>query len=283
MATSFKKYMKLPIEVDFLAQVSATPRKPVDFKCEFVDQVPEHYFCKVCKSVAKDPTIATCCTEVFCKACIGYRRCCPNCHEYDGIFLPHKKYRSKIPALKVYCSLKDRGCEWTGQLQYLDAHLDLTTGDCVYVDVYCPSKCYQKIQKHNLNTHLTNHCPNRDYTCPHCSFKATYQKVSEHFEVCQHYPLECPNRCGTSFKRNLLEDHMKICSMRKVQCEFNHLGCEAESALDQQKEHMEHDTQKHIALMAAATLKFPMEVLDANDSQTKLIKEQQNTFEMKTR
>ncbi len=36
------------------------------------------------------------------------------------------------------------------QLQHLGAHLDLSTGDCVYVDVDCPKGCEQKVQKRNV-------------------------------------------------------------------------------------------------------------------------------------
>ena len=39
----------------------ATPSKPtcIGYECEFVDQVPEDYFCKQCKHVAREPTIAS--------------------------------------------------------------------------------------------------------------------------------------------------------------------------------------------------------------------------------
>ena len=238
------------------------PSKAVGYECDFVDyQVPEDYFCKQCSHVAREPQIANCCTEVFCKACIEAviedKKPCPSCMSSDiAIQGSHKKYQAKLQTLYVCCSLKDRGCEWSGQLQHLDAHLDLATGDCVYVDVDCPSKCNQKVQKCNVDTHLANDCPNRDYTCPHYSFKATFREVSEHFEVRQYYPLLCPNRCGASFKRDVLEDHMKKCSQQKVQCEFSYAGCEAEFIRDHQKEHMEQNTQKHLALVAAATLRI---------------------------
>ena len=238
----------------------AAPSKPVGYECEFVDQVPEDYFCKQCSHVAREPAIATCCGETFCGDCINTssqaEQSCPACQEPNINSTPQRKYKTKILALKVHCSLKDRGCEWTGQLQHLNAHSDLTTGDCVYVDVDCPSKCNQKVQKHNVDTHLANHCPNRDYTCPHCSFKATYREVSEHFEVCRYYPLVCPNRCGASFERDVLEDHMKMCGLQKLQCEFRYAGCGAEFIRDHQKEHMEQNTQKHLALVAAATLRI---------------------------
>ena len=193
--------------------------KPVGYECEFVDKVPEDYFCKQCKHVAREPNITSCCGEVLCKACfydiLQGTPSCPSCQEVYFSSYPQKKWQRMVLTLNVYCVLKDRGCEWTGQLQHLDAHLDLTTGDCVYVDVDCPSKCNQKVQKCNVDTHLIDHCPNRDYTCPHCSFKATFREVSQHFEVCRYYPLMCPNRCGASFERDDLEDHMKMCGLQK--------------------------------------------------------------------
>ena len=262
--------------------VMATPSKLVGYKCEFVDQVPEDYFCKHCNHIAREPNITTCCGEILCKACaesiFQKKLPCPNCQETEFSYFLHKKYQPKILALKVYCSLKDRGCDWTGQLQHLDAHLDLTTGDCVYVDVDCPSKCNQKVQKHNVDTHLANHCPNRDYTCPHCSFKATFREISEHFEVCRYYPLVCPNRCGASFERDVLEDHMKMCGLQKVQCEFSYAGCEAEFIRDHQKEHMEQNTQKHLALVAAATLRISQTFEQKLQEQQR---ENKQTFEQK--
>ena len=259
----------------------AASNKVEGYDCDFVDQVPEDYFCKHCKHVAMEPNITSCCGETFCKECINFfKQCsegrCPNCQDIDLSSLFQPKFHSRILALEVYCSLKDRGCEWTGQLQHLDAHLDLTTGDCVYVDVDCPNKCDQKVQKCNVATHLANHCPNRDYTCPHCSFKATFRDVSEHFEVCEYYPLVCPNRCGASFEQGVLQNHLKMCGLQKVQCEFSYAGCEAEFIRDHQKEHMEQNTQKHLALVAAATLRISQELGQKN--QEKETEEVQESF-----
>ena len=265
----------------------ATPSTPVGYECEFVDQVPEDYFCKQCSHVAREPQIASCCTEVFCKACIEAviedKSPCPSCQKPEVSCFTHNKFHPRILCLKIHCSLKDRGCEWTGQLQHLDAHLDLTTGDCVYVDVGCPSKCNQKVQKHNVDTHLANHCPNRDYTCPYCSFKATFREVSEHFEVCRYYTLACPNRCGASFERDVLEDHIQMCGRQKLQCEFSYAGCGAEFIRDHQKDHMEQNTQKHLALVAAATLRisqaFEQKLQDKELEIKKMISEQRQQSE----
>ena len=256
----------------------ATLNKPVGYEYEFVDQVPEDYFCKLCKHVAREYTITTCCGETFCKGCIDTitqeQKPCTHCCKNGFSSVLQPKYQAKILALEVRCTVKDRGCPWTGQLQHLNAHLDVAIGDCRYVDVECPKKCVQKVQKRNVDTHLVNECPNRDYRCPHCNFANKYHVVSDHFDVCPYYPLACPNRCGATFERDDLPDHMKMCRLEEVQCVFNNEGCQAKFIRENEDEHMDQNTQKHLALMPAATLRI------SQDFEQKL-QEQQEVFEKK--
>ena len=88
----------------------------------------------------------------------------------------------------------------------------------------------------------------------------------------------CPNRCGVSFERDVLEDHMRMCSLQKIQCEFSYAGCGAVFVRDHQKEHMEQNTQKHLALVAAATLRTSQEQKEVFEQKSR---EQQQWFEMK--
>ena len=256
----------------------ATLSKTVGYEYEFVDQVPEDYFCKLCKHVAMEAGISSCCGECFCKACVNViiqdKKPCPSCEDSNITSSQQVKYQRKILALEVRCTMKDRGCEWTGQLQHLDTHLDVTTGDCQYVDVECPKKCVQKVQKRNVDTHLANECPNRDYRCPHCNFANKFHVVSKHFDVCPYYPLACPNRCGATFERDDLQDHMKMCRLEEVQCVFSSAGCQAKFIRENEDEHMDRNTQKHLALMPSATLRI------SQDFEQKL-QEQQEVFEKK--
>ena len=98
----------------------------VGYECEFVDQVPEDYFVIMqCKHVARETNITSCCGEILCRTCIHDEETCPSCESSDKKALGlHVKYSCPILALIIYCSLKDCGYEWTGQLQHLDAHLD---------------------------------------------------------------------------------------------------------------------------------------------------------------
>ena len=256
----------------------ATLSKPVGSEYEFVDQVPEDYFCKLCKHVAREPNLISCCGEIICKGCVDDiiqdKKPCPSCEDSNITSFPHVKYQRKILALEVHCTMKDRGCLWTGQLQHLNAHLDVTTGDCQYVDVECPKKCVQKVQKRNVDTHLANECPNRDYRCPHCNFANKYHVVSKHFDVCPYYPLACHNRCGATFERDDLPDHMKMCRLEEVQCVFGNEGCQAKFTRENEDEHMDRNTQKHLALMPAATLRI------SQDFEQKL-QEKHDMFEKK--
>ena len=196
-----------------------TSQTHIHVEFEFVDQVPDDYLCKLCNRVARDCTAPSCCGEFFCKVCVAVivqdKKPCPSCGNLNITLYPQVKYQRKILALEVRCTMKDQGCEWTGQLQYLDAHLDVTSGDCQYVDEECPNMCDQKVQKRNVDTHLANECPNRDYRCPHCNFKDKFHLVSDHFELCPYYPLACPNRCGAKIKRDDLPDHVKMCRLEQ--------------------------------------------------------------------
>ena len=138
--------------------------------------------------------------------------------------------------------------------------MDVQSGDCLYVDVECPSH-YQRVQKRNVQNHLSRECPLREYTCTHCNFKASYKVVSEdHWGVCPYLPVQCPNRCGVTCERQDLEDHMKICDKEELKCCFSHAGCQGRFLREDEERHMEENTKKHLSLMATTMLKISKEM-----------------------
>ena len=81
-----------------------------------------------------------------------------------------------------------------------------------------------------------------------------------------------------------------MCGLQKLQCEFSYAGCGAEFIRDHQKEHMEQNTQKHLALVAAATLKISQrfdQKLQEKDVQIRVLatklSEQQRQVERQTK
>ena len=243
----------------------AESSKVGSYRCEFIDDVPELLVCGLCKHAANGPSITTCCGELFCKACIASaleeKRPCPSCEEPTFSTFLNSKFEKRIKNLRVHCTMKDRGCQWTGRLEQLDAHLEVETGDCEYVDIECPEKCGQQIQKHQLAIHIANECPERDFVCQYCGFKATYDIVSnKHWPECENYAVPCPNRCDIgAVERNMLEDHLNTCPLQVVECDFSYGGCNKKLQRQDMEKHVEESTREHLTLMAAASVRMSQE------------------------
>ena len=272
----------MPCESDFkFSHKMAESSRVGSYKCEFIDDVHELLICGLCKHAANGPSMTTCCGELFCQACIASaideKRPCPSCQEPTFSTFLNPRYERDIKNLCVHCTMKDCGCEWTGKLKQLDAHLDVEKGDCEYVDIECPEKCGQQIQKCQLDTHIANECPNRDFVCMYCDFKAAYNIVTnEHWPECQNYPVPCPNRCGIgAVKRNLLEDHLNTCPLQVVECDFSYAGCNKKLQRQDMEKHVEESTQEHLVLMAAASVRLQ----EQRDEFQKKLQEQRDEFQ----
>ena len=96
---------------------------------------------------------------------------------------------------------------------------------------------------------MAQHCAKRPYVCQHCNFKATYEEVvNTHLPECKYVPLQCPNLCGVTFERDFMEDHMKMCRLEEVGCEFSGVGCDDRFRREDQEEHTRQNSQKHLNL-----------------------------------
>ena len=226
------------------------------YQCEFIDSVFEDLCCKKCTLVARKLSISTCCGESFCHACLVVTReqgkPCPECGEKDYNIIEHPKNQKRINCLQIYCSMKERGCDWSGTLEQLDTHLDPDQDNCQYVDTKCPLNCLMTIPKNKVEQHVAQHCVKRPYVCQHCNFKATYEEVvDKHLPECKYVPLQCPNLCGVTFERDFMEDHMKMCRLEEVGCEFGGVGCDDQFIREDQEEHTRQNSQKHLTLTAS--------------------------------
>ena len=246
------------------------------YQCEFVGPVPEQLLCKSCKLVPKKLFTTDCCMECFCQACIEQplndKKPCPSCGEAEFTTLFIKGAQKKILALQVLCAMKQKGCEWVGKLEQLDAHLDT---DCQYIDVECPSKCNQKVQKRNLATHLEKDCHKREFMCPYCTYKATFEIVSNvHWPECLLFPLKCPNQCGVTCEREFFDDHMQLCSLEEVECELSFTGCKEKFLRQDQDEHMKRNVERHLKLTATETLRNKQELQEKDSEMKQALKQQ---------
>ena len=257
--------------------------QPHGYQYEFVGSVPEYLYCKKCTLVAKRLTITNCCGESFCHACIADNsKSCPVCGEKDFNTFEQVKNRRQINCLQVYCSVKERGCDWSGTLEQLDTHLDPDQDNCQYVDTKCPLNCHITIPKNKVEQHVAQHCAKRPYVCQHCNFKATYEEVvDKHLPECKYVPLQCPNLCGVTFERDFMEDHMKMCRLQEVGCEFIGVGCDVQFIREDQEEHTRQNSQKHLTLTASLAVETKEQLQQKLLEQDKKHKEEEEKLRQK--
>ena len=148
-------------------------------------------------------------------------------------------------------------------LEQLDTHLDPDQENCQYVDTKCPLDCQQAIPKNKVEQHVGQHCTKRPYVCHHCNFKATYEEVvDKHLPECKYVPLQCPNLCGVTFERDFMEDHMKMCRLEDVGCEFGGVGCDGRFRREEQEEHTRQNSQKHLTMTASLAVETREQLQD---------------------
>ena len=245
---------------------------PQGYLCEFIDPVSDDFYCKKCTLVARKLTFPSCCGESYCHACIAdtllQAKPCPACGVEKFETYPQIKFQQRIRDLQVYCSMKRRGCGLCGILEQLDTHLNPDLDNCQYVDTSCPLNCKQTLPKNKMEQHVAEECVHRDYGCQHCAFKATYEVVVDtHWPECVYLPLPCPNLCGVTCERGLMEDHMAMCRLQEVACEFTGVGCDRKLKREEQEEHTRQNTHKHLTITAAAAVKMKEQLLQKIEEQ----------------
>ena len=224
------------------------------YDLNWFEEPSEGLKCLICLCVARDPhqhpgDATNDCGKVFCHDCIiEYQKSettCPNCRQdltlfkdSRGMSLYYKRIAQiinylagarDIKALKVKCSNLVNGCCWVGELGDLKTHLQ----SCDYALLPCTNKCkiYNNIAKFlrkDLKDHLTNHCPRRQYKCPHCQETGEHQeRTTTHLEICPKFKVPCPNdQCQGNIPRCEIITHQSMCEYEPVSCKYAEVGCE---------------------------------------------------------
>ena len=116
------------------------------------------------------------------------------------------------------------------------------------------------VLRQDLDNHLQDKCPNRQYECPHCEESGKYCEMSTaHLEVCPSIEVPCPNRCGTSIVRLELSQHRSTCPDEIVMCKYAEIGCKTTIARKCLKAH-EKDDKLHLRLSLNTVVKLKTKV-----------------------
>ena len=238
------------------------------FDCEFVDQPPEFFQsqCSVCLLVLREPYQVSCCGKSFCRECIeameAKNQPCPSCEREEFKSFHNKGLQQPLYGFRVFCSNKESGCAWEGELGQLEQHTELNDkqlSGCEYTKVACVY-CDMLIQRCSIKEHQSSQCARRPFTCEMCGkFESTYEDVvTNHAPVCKCRPVSCPNSCGAdSLPHQHVEEHVSsYCPLSYVECEFSDAGCDAKVQRKDLPSHLTDNIVTHMSLLAAENRKF---------------------------
>ena len=199
---------------------------------ELVDTPLDMLICKICHYPSREPHLSDCCGHTFCRSCLkGYDVSikhpltkgansggCPICRSEEFKCVRNKQTERIIKSLKVFCTNRNEGCEWQGEINDIDKHLT----HCQFQMVDCPKSCGKCVQRQYLTNHVENECIRRKVSCSLCCTSGErYFIEGQHKHDCPKFPLACPNKCGATLFRENVDEHRKICAMEEVDCPNN--------------------------------------------------------------
>ena len=170
----FNKYhacMVFKIITAFLTLTELFPHEARTFA--FADEPDSDFFCPVCRDLLTDPFQPDC-GHHLCRKCRDYllstkKSECPTCRESDALSdaRPDKYFLRKVNNVTVRCQYYDEGCEWVGEVRYLQDHLDRCA-------IACPFDCGNFSRRVKMKDHKNFHCLNRPIKCENCDYYNTF-------------------------------------------------------------------------------------------------------------
>ena len=214
---------------------------------KFVGVPDSDYFCPVCQDLLTDPFQPDC-GHHLCRQCrdllLSTRKFeCPTCRKSNALsYARYDKYlHRKVNSVKVHCLHHKEGCEWVGEVRYLQNHLERNV-------VACPFGCGKHRCQVAFKQHKILHCPNRPIKCKNCDYYNKFTIVTEkHYPICPQYPVDCPNHCSVKgLRRYQLEQHFNKCSHQVVKC--HQTDCSIWLPRREMKQHKIHVQQHSLML-----------------------------------
>ena len=143
--------------------------KESGYECEFAEPVPDAFQtkCPICMEILREPYATSCCGKSFCLFCIRPIRenneSCPHCKCPNYTMSFNKGLQQALIQLKVFCSNKEGGCQWKGELSQLENHLNLNPKfeeqmiGCPLAEIKC-KYCSEVFKRVDIDKHQLDVC-----------------------------------------------------------------------------------------------------------------------------
>ena len=233
----------------------------MDADLDFVSEPTDDHLCPICTKVLTKPFL-TDCGHYLCYTCRDHllgsgKNDCPECRDPNGAkdARLNKHLQRQVNSLKVHCRYYKDGCDWVGELNYLEKHLHVFVADssiprteCGFIPLVCPLGCDERVRSSAMEEHTKHDCM---YVCEHCGYYNKREIVTEkHYPLCEFFPMECPNRCSIEkLKRNQFEMHLEQCPLQVIQCPFTSAGCTVQLPRREMEQHEENAMRQHLRMV----------------------------------
>ena len=196
------------------------------YEYHFVATPADWLMCNICHYPSRDPYLSGCCGHTFCKSCLESAKkattisnACPICRDEEFATMPNKQADRTVRSLHVFCTNKEKGCEWQGEVNNIVGHVTNSDG-CQFEEVICPNGCGMCVQRQYLSSHVEDECVCRLVDCQYCHITGEHQLIEgEHKEQCPKFPIACPNKCEVdNIPREDIDEHRKMCPLEEVTC-----------------------------------------------------------------
>lgn len=151
---------------------------------------------------------------------------------------------------------------------------------CPFTKVPCPNECLTgngeelfECLRQDLENHLKESCPKRQFTCPHCQEVGVYEEITtSHLKVCPEVITKCPNKkCNKQLPAKGINRHVEIdCKYTIMKCRYKNIGCNSRMLREYLESH-ENDDKIHLRV-AMKTLAKQQEQLASAQKEIKLLK-----------
>ena len=145
-----------------------------------------------------------------------------------------------------------KGCDWKNELSELLHHLE----ECELFPVACPLGCrdekgeVSRVERRRVETHRTC-CPMRTVKCEYCCVSVKACGMNGHLEVCEEFPIPCPNKCSEEFRVERKDKSIHLsqeCPLQETECPYSQYGCEVKVQRRNLEQHEKEDIHKHLRL-----------------------------------
>lgn len=235
------------------------------YECYFVKDPPTELQtdCSICLCLLKEPYHMDCkCGSNFCHTCIEPVKAggkpCPLCNSTFTTAIPNRQLERILNEMNVYCSNRDSGCCWKGELVSLPEHLNVEPSSekrllgCRFSSLNC-SHCRENVVRQDIADHEANKCLLRPFSCDYChNYESTCEDVTtNHWPVCPFRPVPCPNECGIYPEHQNLEMHIaEHCPATVIECPFSYAGCNEKLFRREMPQHISTNLATHMSWQA---------------------------------